>query len=139
VAVIDIWVANNGQQAAREKARELLALLRGNAGQDPWKLVLDGTFSVRKLVVRPDLEKALYDSARKLSPQEISGVIDTPMGLHIIKLDSYSPERPLAFEEAKPAIEAKLKGAALEKATKVWEQELMKGAMIERLDNGKTL
>jgi parvulin-like peptidyl-prolyl isomerase len=66
-----------------------------------------------------------------LKPQDISGIIDTSAGVHIIKLESYSAERQLTFDEAKPKIETLLKNPAREKRTREWEAELKKDAKIE--------
>jgi parvulin-like peptidyl-prolyl isomerase len=86
---------------------------------------------VRNLTVRKEREKELYNAAKKLKPQGLSGVIETPQSVHIIKLKEYSPERQLTFDEAKPKIEEKLKGPYQDKKTKEWEEELKKDAKIE--------
>jgi parvulin-like peptidyl-prolyl isomerase len=131
VSVIDVYLLKNEGTASQKKVRDLLAMIKANTGQDPWKLILDGTFLVRKLVVRQDPEKELYDAAKKLKLHELSDVISTSRGFHIIKLESSSPERMLTFDEAKPKIAAQLKGPALEKKTREWEQELKRNAKIE--------
>jgi parvulin-like peptidyl-prolyl isomerase len=134
VSVIDVFLLKDEGKASSKKATGLLNMIKADANQDPWKLILDGTFMVRKLVVRQDKEKELYDAAKKLKPRALSGVIRTPTGIHIIKMESYSPERLLTFEEAKPQIVAKLKGPYQEKKTLEWERELKKDAKIELLD-----
>jgi parvulin-like peptidyl-prolyl isomerase len=134
VSVIDVYVHKNDERASREEGEKILSLIKADSAQDPWNLVLDGSFEVRRLALRRERDQELYDAARKLKPQEISGLINMPAGVHIIKLESYSPERLLSFEEAKPKIEQKLKGPALEKRTKEWEQELKKDAKIEIME-----
>ena len=136
VSIVDVYVFKNEGKKSKAKAGKLLRMIKADAGRDPWKLVLDGTFTVRKLLVRSERQKELYEAAKKLKPQQFSGVIEASDGLHIIKLEEYSAERKLTFQEAKAKIEATVKGPALEKRTREWEQELKQGAKIEILDSG---
>ncbi len=131
VTVIDVFVPKKEGNDALKKAGELLALVRTNAGQDPWKLVLDGTFAVRRLAVSRDREKELYHAAKLLLPQGLSDTIETPEGVHLIKLETCDPEKQLSFDEARPEVEAQCKNVAREKRTREWEQELRQGARIE--------
>ncbi len=134
VSIVDVYVFKNDAKGA--KAEKLLRMIKADAAQDPWKLVLDGSFTVRKLLVRSEREREIYEAAKKLKPQQFSGVISASDGFHIIKLENYSPERKLTFEEAKTKMEATLKGPAVEKRTREWEEELKKDAKIEILNSG---
>ena len=134
VSIVDVYLIKSEDKTAKKRAKALLRRIQADPAQDPWKLVLDNTFMVRNLIVRQEREKELYDAARKLKPQELSGVIKTLDSFHIIKLKEYSPERQLTFEEAKPKMEATLKGPYLEKRTQEWEQGLKKDAKIVLLD-----
>lgn len=130
VSIVDVYLLKDEGKASKKKAKELLAKIKADPAQDPWKLVLDGAFLVRNLTAREDREAELYRVAKKLKPQELSGVIETPKGAHIIKLKEYSPERQLTFEEAKPSIETKLKPPYQDKKTREWEDSLKKDAKI---------
>jgi len=134
VSIVDVHLIRDEDKTAKKRARALLRKIQADPAQDPWKLVLDNTFMVRNLIVRKERDKELYDAARKLKPQELSGVIRTPDSFHIVKLKEYSPERQLTFEEARPKLEAALKGPYLEKRTQEWEQGLKKDATIVLLD-----
>lgn len=134
VSIVDVYLIKDEDKTSKKRADALLRRIQADPKQDPWKLVLDNTFMVRNLIVRQDRDKELYDAARQLKPQELSGVIKTPDSFHIIKLKEYSPERQLTFEEAKSKIEAALKGPYLEKRTQEWEQGLKKDAKIVLLD-----
>ncbi|OGW33482.1 MAG: hypothetical protein A2X58_07660 [Nitrospirae bacterium GWC2_56_14] len=134
VSIVDVYLIRDEDKTAKKRARALLRKIQADPAQDPWKLVLDNTFMVRNLIVRKERDKELYDAARKLKPQELSGVIRTPDSFHIVKLKEYSPERQLTFEEARPKLEAALKGPYLEKRTQEWEQGLKKDATIVLLD-----
>ena len=121
-------------EVSQKKARELLSKIKANPNQDPWRLVLDGTFMVRNLLILKDKDPELYSAAQKMKPQELSGVIQTASGPQIIKLKEKSPEQELTYDEAKPEILAKLKSPLLEKRTHEWEGELKTGAKIELID-----
>jgi len=132
VTVIDVYLFKDEGKTSQRKAKQLLKMIKTDPKQDPWKLVLDGTFNVKNTAVRKDREKELYDAARKLKPQGLSGVVRDSRGiLHIIKLTEFSPERHYTFDEAKSALIGKLNGPLIEKRTHEWEQELKKDAKIE--------
>ncbi len=131
-SIIDVYVLKNGDgKASSKKAKELLRTITADANKDPWKLTLDGTFIVRDINVNKDMEKELFEAAKSLKPNQLSGVIETPTGSHIIKLEKYSPERHLTFDEVKNKLELKFKVPAQEKRTREWEQELKQNAKIE--------
>lgn len=117
-----------------KKANNVLKKIRADNGKDPWKLVLDGTFIVRSIDIGKDKEKELYAVAKKLRVGDLSGVIKTPGGLHIIKLKAYQPERQLSFDEAKGSLEGKFRVQAQQKRLEEWESELRKDAKIEVKD-----
>lgn len=133
VSVIDVYLIKGKEngKALKKKAKELLAKIKADPNKDPWQLILDGSFMVRNLTVNKERDKELYNAAKKLKPQGLSGVIETPQSIHVIKLKEYSPERQLTFEEAKPKIAEKLKGPYVDKKTKEWEAELKKDAQID--------
>jgi parvulin-like peptidyl-prolyl isomerase len=134
ITAIDVYMIKDEGEASQKKVKELLAKIKKDPSQDPWKLVLDGTFMVKNILILKERNKELYDTAKKLKPQQLSGVIQTPNGPQIIKLKESSPEKQLTYDEAKPEIIAKLKGPFLEKRTHEWEQELKKDAKIELMD-----
>jgi parvulin-like peptidyl-prolyl isomerase len=130
-SIIDIAVIGHDGNTATKKAKELLNRIKVDPDKDPWKLVLDGTFIVRDIDVNKDKEKELFEAAKKLKPNELSGVIETPTDTHVVKLKNYSPERQFTFDEVKSKLELKFKVPAQEKRRQEWEQELKKNAKIE--------
>ena len=136
-SIIDVSVLSHDGKSSTKKAKELLKKIKADTKKDPWKLVLDGTFIVRSIDVNKDKENELFEAAKKLKPGRLSGVVETSTGSHIVKLEKYSPERQLPFDEVKSKIELKFKVPAQEKRTREWEQELMKDAKIEILEENK--
>ncbi len=129
-SIIDIDVLKkNDSKDSNKKAKNLLNTIKADA--DPWKLTLDGTFIIRDISVDKNQEQELFEAAKKLKPNQLSGVLETPTGSHIIKLVKYSPERQLTLDEVKSKIELKFKVPAQEKRTREWEQELKQNAKIE--------
>ncbi len=103
----------NGEK--RKRAEALLTELRG--GADFGELARknsDDKASARqggilpKLVTRGSLVKPFEDAAFALQPGELSGVVETQYGYHIIKLISRQPETVPPFEQVKVRIIEKL-------------------------------
>ena len=116
------------------KAEELLARIRSQKDKDFSALVSDGTFTVRNREVTKDKDPELYDAARKLKEGDISGVIKTGDGAHILHLDQYIPEKQASFDEVKGPLKEQMKGRRQIERFQEWEAELKKNAKIEILD-----
>ena len=101
---------------AKAKAEELLAMVKKDPAsfadvakkysQDPGSAAKGGDldFFTRDAMVKP-----FADAAFALKKGEISGVVETEYGYHIIKLTDIKDAKPRSFEEMKPQIEATLK------------------------------
>jgi len=127
----DVFLLQGKDEAtAQKKADELLKSIRKNSN-DVWKLVLDGSFIVRKINIRQEKNPELYKAARDMKAGDLSGIIKDKDGFHIIKLIKKEPSRQLTFEEAKSAIETKFLLPAQEQRKKDLEKELRKDAVIE--------
>ena len=78
-----------------------------------------GTFSADKML------KPFTDEAFKLRKKgELSPIVETKYGLHIIKLFEYFPERPQTFDEAKGALVKKMTEEYIEEQRLVYFDEL---------------
>jgi parvulin-like peptidyl-prolyl isomerase len=134
-SITDVFfILKNGDKASVKKANDILKKIRTENNNDPWKLVLDGTFIVRNIDVSKDKQKDLCAAAKKLKPGALSGVIKAPDGLHIIKLKAFQSERQLSFDEVKGSLEGKFRFQAQQKRLEEWEGELRKDAKIEVKD-----
>ncbi len=69
----------------------------------------------------------------QLSQGETGQIIESPVGLHIIRVDEKTPQGLRTFEEARGAIESKLLRAQSQDVYKEWLRDLQDTAFIEIL------
>jgi peptidyl-prolyl cis-trans isomerase D len=103
------------REKAKAKAEELLAAVRKapdsfaevarKNSQDPGSAVNGGDLDY---FTRGAMTKAFEDAAFALKRGEISGVVETEFGFHIIKLTDVKTPKQRSFEEMKPELQAEL-------------------------------
>lgn len=84
-----------------------------------------GTF--KKGDMLPEIENAIIS----MNPGEVSDIVTTPAGFHIIKLEEKSAAQVKPFDSVKAAIEETLYRKKSEERFKQWSEELRKGAAVE--------
>ena len=132
IRVVDVlFLPEETTEASANVAEEVLKKIKDDREQNPWNLSLDGTFIVRTYDIKKDRDEQLYQVARKLDKGQLSEVIRTAGGLHIIKMIEYSPARQMSLAEVRGNIENALRVPAQDRRLQEWEQELRKDAMIE--------
>jgi len=104
------------KQAAKAKAEQVLQQVRQSPGkfaelarqysQDPGSAANGGDLG---LFGRGMMVKSFDDAAFQLKPGEISGLVQSDFGFHIIKLLAIKPAKVQALDEVKSAIVQKLK------------------------------
>lgn len=104
------------REKAKAKAEDLLAAVRKapatfaelarKNSQDPGSAERGGDLD---FVTRGAMVKPFEDAMFALKKGEISGVIETPFGFHIIQLTDIKPSTVPAFEQARAGIEADLR------------------------------
>jgi peptidyl-prolyl cis-trans isomerase D len=101
----------------KAKADDILKQLKGGAdfaalankeSQDPGSNTRGGDLGSFK---RGVMDKTFEDTAFGLKANEISKVIETPFGYHIIQTTAKTPSRTQAFEEVKATLSTELKRA----------------------------
>ncbi len=127
------------EQIIRAKVTALAVLANAREGKDFAELAKNysedpaarkdggdlGTF--KKGDMQPDLEKAILS----LKPGEISGLVSTTIGYHIIKLESRSVGTAKPFESVKGEIEEIIYRKKSEERFSQWVKELRGKATIE--------
>ena len=118
------------------KAREILQRVR--AGEDFAQLArkhsedasahLGGDIGI---IERGKMVKELENAVFRLKAGEVSEIVRTPYGLHIIKSDEVIPGKTKAFDEVKEEIRVQLFLEKQNKAHKDWIGDLREKAFIE--------
>jgi parvulin-like peptidyl-prolyl isomerase len=129
ISVTDVHILD--KIAPAKTAEGLLEKIKADTDKDPWHLVLDGSFIVKNIELSSNKDKALYEAAKRLKPGELSAVLTTATGTHIIRLTGYTAERQLSYDEVRTKLELKFKTTAQEQRTREWEQELRLHAKID--------
>jgi len=78
-----------------------------------------------------DIAKPLADAIQKLKKGDISGVIESPFGLHIIKVDDLQHEAEASLDEIKEKLRKELFEKEFQKRYKAWIKGLRDAAHIE--------
>jgi peptidyl-prolyl cis-trans isomerase C len=134
----DAKATEEDKKKAREKAEIILKKVKG--GEDFAKAAKEnstcpsaaqggdlGSFSKGQMV--PAFESAAF----ALNPGEISDVVETQFGYHIIKSVEKQPARTVTFDEAKPKIQEFLKGQKIRKDISAYVEKLRKEGKVEIL------
>jgi peptidyl-prolyl cis-trans isomerase C len=80
---------------------------------------------------RGQMVKPFEDAAFVLGVGELSGIVETKYGYHIIKVTDHEDERNIPFEEAKSGITMFLDGQRKNEAMNGYLEELRGAATIE--------
>ena len=119
------------KKAKREKAEDVLRkILAGADFKEMAKKYSDdasgagggdlGVLEMGKMI------KEFESAAFKLRKGEVSPIIETPYGLHIIKAENMVPGKTRIFDEVKGEVEEILFSLEAEKQYKIWIAELKK-------------
>ena len=82
---------------------------------------------------RGQMVKPFEDAAFALKPNEISEIVQTRFGYHIIKVFEKKPEKKITYEEIQSRLEEHLKQKRVQEEVGVYLIELRKSAKIEKL------
>jgi peptidyl-prolyl cis-trans isomerase C len=143
VAHILIRTPENADAAAKQKAKaeatSVLAQLRKGGdfaalakqhSQDPGSAANGGDLS---FVPRGQTVPAFEQAAFALKPGQLSGVVESPFGFHIIKMIAHRDGRTVPLQEVKAQVEQFLKQEKMQERTAAYVEKLKSKGKVEIL------
>lgn len=142
---IIVIVEPEADQATKDTARQKIddILAKATAGEDFAELAKEfsegpskdsggdlGFFSRGQMV--PEFEEVAF----AMNEGDISGIVETQFGYHIIKVTGKKPERQIPFEEVEGQIRQSLLDEKINVGVTEWIDELRSNATIEMLNVG---
>ncbi|MBT5633776.1 MAG: hypothetical protein HOJ13_13705 [Nitrospina sp.] len=136
-----LFIAERGssEKIRREKLKQANTVLREIlGGEDFVKLAKENSEDVSAsnggdlgYVEKGKMVPEFEDSVFSLKEGQVSGIVETQYGYHIIKVEEILPGKTLTFQEAKEQIYQILAMQKQEQAYKDWMNELKESAFIE--------
>lgn len=117
-----------GEVLAKARAGEDFAELAKKYSQDPSAAKDGGDLGTFK---RSDMLPEIGDTVAAMKPGDVSSIVSSPAGLHIIKLEQKSQEKGRSFEEVKDSIEEQLYKKKSDERFNQWVKELRNAASID--------
>ncbi len=130
----------NQEPVAQAKAKIALSKLAdGDKFEDVAKKYSEDPGSAERggdlgFVSRGTLVKEFEEVAWQLKPGQVSGLVKTQFGLHIIKLYEIKQAEKADYNKVKDEVRDKLLGGKREKAFEAWLEEQKKTAKIEKFE-----
>jgi peptidyl-prolyl cis-trans isomerase C len=81
---------------------------------------------------RGRMVKSFEEAAFALKPNEVSDIVETKFGYHLIKVIEKKPETTIAFEDAKDKLGQYLKQQRVQKEVNIYVHKLKEKAKVER-------
>ena len=129
-------LSDEQKKAKRKAAEKLLADIKGGAdfaqlakesSDDPRAKENGGTYTFARGQMPPEFEAAAFS----MKPNQISDLVGTDYGYHIIKLHEILPKQKVPLAEIAPKIKEALQRQELETQLPIYYQKLRKDAGIE--------
>jgi parvulin-like peptidyl-prolyl isomerase len=114
----------------RAKAGEDFAKLAKEYSEDPGSKDKGGEYTFPRGQMMPEFESTAF----ALKPNEISDIITTPFGYHIIKLSEHIPAQKVAFDKVAPRIKNHLTQQEVAQLAPDFLAKVRKEAGVEILD-----
>jgi parvulin-like peptidyl-prolyl isomerase len=128
------------KQAARKRAEAILprakaarnyeefGILAEKFSEDPWRVMMGDRKFLHRSAATPELLIAF-----SMKPGETSGIIESPDGYVILRVNQHVPQKQMSFAEVQSSIRATLERERLAKRAKSFHESLRKAAKIEVL------
>ncbi|MFQ5672297.1 MAG: peptidylprolyl isomerase [Nitrospinales bacterium] len=134
--ILDKNLPQSAKELKKEKAKEVLREIRLGADFNKMAQIYSEDVSASKggdlgVLEEGKMLKVFQDAAFQLTAGEVSPIVETPYGLHIIKVDEKIPGKTLSFKEAENVIRQIILGKSLEKRYRRWIDELKKTAYVQ--------
>ncbi len=136
---VDPEATEDDKEAARQKIEEVLTM--AEEGQDFAELAKthsEGPSNVKGgdlgFFARNSMVKPFEDAAFKLATDEISDVVETRFGYHIIKVTDKKDPRTVSFEEVKDQLKNSLLKQKTNNEVSQWINQLKTEATIEMMN-----
>jgi peptidyl-prolyl cis-trans isomerase C len=81
---------------------------------------------------RGQMVKPFEEAAFTLKPGEVSDIVETRFGYHLIKVMDKKPETTIPYKDAKNRIEQRLQNEKVQKEVKLYVEKLKEKAKVER-------
>lgn len=129
-------ISETSKELKREKAEEALKKIRSGmsfkkAAKKYSEDVSASSGGDLGVLERGKMLKEFEEAAFRLKQGQVSPIVETPYGLHIIKVDKVIPKKYRTYKEVKPEIENTLFGKVAQKQYIRWIGELKKDAFLE--------
>lgn len=125
-------MAGENEESTRARAAELLAELKSK-DNDFGKLVLDGSFIVRRLSIAKEKYPVVFEKMTEMKVGDFSEIVEDNGTFHIFEVMKNEPARDMTEEEARGFIEDRLAPYFQELRRSEWMKELRKDAKVEVL------
>jgi parvulin-like peptidyl-prolyl isomerase len=116
-------------QAKAAKTYEQFGVLAERVSEDDYRVMMGD----RKWVHKIGLPKEIDQAIAKLKPGEMSGIVETPDGYMILRINGVRPQKQMQYDEVKETLRAQLQQRARDDSKEKMEQQLKKNAHIEVL------
>ncbi len=87
------------------------------------------------IIPRGTMPKPFDDAAFSLEPGEVSNIVETEMGFHLIKVYEKRPEKVVPFKDVEERIRQHLANQKLKQRVEAYLSEVKKTAKIERISS----
>jgi len=137
-----IKVDSKAEAAKKEEARKKLVDIQKRLQKGEGFAILAKDFSQSAsatqggdlgMLPRGSMPKAFDDAAFSLKPGEVSNVVETELGFHLIKVHEKRPEKIVPFKEVEERIRQHLVNQKLKQRVDEYLNEVKKTAKIERI------